>query len=70
MGLVLLFASNLIYERHAQSEIARLRIAGWQGFVEPDYFEEGALWASLFSIALGCGLLLRDLSKTIRKASQ
>ena len=70
MGFLLIIAADLVYERRAVSESDRMHKSGWNLFTEPSEFEEGALWAGAFSIAFGCGLLIRDLARTGRRQSQ
>lgn len=64
VSILVMFASDFAYKRRSDMESAERHKTGWNLFIEPAQLEEGAIWAGVLSAALGCTLLVVDLSKT------
>ena len=70
IGILVLFASDFAYKRRSGIERAEQSKTGWDLFIEPSQFEEGAMWAGALSAVVGCTLLVVDLAKISRRRIQ
>jgi hypothetical protein len=69
LGVLLSIGSAWVYSWRATSENARLRASGWDLFIEPSNFEEGAFLGGAISAGLGAVLLVADLIGLARRRS-